>query len=78
MNMTEIAGQYVTSIQMSVVRDIKTHFMLLQGSPHNILRYLIVGLLQVNEHHMQVLPLLPISLHKLLYQEDGFQLTSQA
>ena len=27
-------------------------FVFLQVSPHDILRYLIIGLLQVNEHHM--------------------------
>src|SRR3954469_23940287 len=47
-------------------------FVFLQGPPHNIPRNLIIGLLQVNEHHMQVLLLLPISLHKLSYQENGF------
>jgi hypothetical protein len=44
-------------------------FMFLQGSPHEILRYLIADFLQVNEHHMhhmQVLLLLLVSLNKFV------------
>ena len=47
-------------------------FVFLQGSPHDISRHLIVDLLQVNEHHILVLLLLPVSLHKLPYQENSF------
>uniref|UniRef100_A0A0A9FIN2 Uncharacterized protein n=1 Tax=Arundo donax TaxID=35708 RepID=A0A0A9FIN2_ARUDO len=45
--------------------------MFLQGLPHDIPQYLIVVLLQVNEHDMQVLLLLLVSLHKLSYQENN-------
>src|SRR3954471_20652453 len=47
-------------------------FVFFQRPPHDIPWYLIVGLLQFNEHHMQVLLLLLVSLHKLLYQENDF------
>jgi hypothetical protein len=44
--------------------------MLLQDPSHNIPGHFVIGLLQINENHMQVFILYHVSLHKLSYQEN--------
>src|SRR6187551_254413 len=45
-------------------------FVLLQSPPHDISWYFIICLLEVNKDHVQVLLLLPMSLHELSYYKN--------
>jgi hypothetical protein len=40
--------------------------VLFQGPPHDISRYFVICLLEVNKDHVQVLLLLPISTQKIV------------
>ena len=48
-------------------------FVLLQSPPHDISRYFVICLLKVNEDHVQVLLLLPISLHQQNEKKKKFR-----